>query len=289
MHWYNITAKAQKLQLDALEQWLWDHGAVSVTVEDAQDKPIFEPPPGTQPVWEHSLVTGLFEDDADVNNLTLALEESGFELSDIETIADKPWEREWLERFKPMQFGQRLWICPTGYELDPQDKIIVKLDPGLAFGTGTHETTRLCLEFLDSQPVEGQQVIDYGCGSGVLGIAAALLGAASVTGVDNDPQALVATTDNAARNGVQLRTLLPVTDPESADIESADLVLANILAGPLVDMADRLVALTHPGGMLVLSGIMVSQAQWVKSAYSDLAVLVDEAQNGDWVRLVWKV
>ncbi len=280
--WVNVTAACEKQRLDALESWFWDVGAVSVTVEDAADAPIFEPPPGEQPLWDQMLVTGLFEDDVDSENLTLLLQSSGFQLVGVETLSDRPWERAWLDRFKPMSFGQRLWICPTGYDLDENDRTVIHLDPGLAFGTGTHETTRLCLNFLDGLDVRGLSVIDYGCGSGILGIAAALLGAESVTGIDNDPQALTSTQDNANRNRVEVATFLP-----GVSLEPADLILANILAQPLVELSAMLISLLKPGGNLVLSGIMSSQANWVIGAYEPSLRLVDHSEENGWVRLHW--
>jgi len=281
--WINLTAASEKARLDDLESWLWDHGAVSVTVEDAEDAPIFEPPPGEQPVWDQVLVTGLFEAESSIDELTSQLERDGFVLRNVEEIADRAWEREWLTRFEPMCFGRRIWICPTGYEIEREGKVVIDLDPGLAFGTGTHETTRLCLEYLDTVDVSGERVIDYGCGSGILGIAAAKLGASAVVCVDNDPQALTATQDNAGRNSVQVETHLP-----GADLAPAKLVMANILAQPLVELSGLLLSATAPGGRLVLSGIMESQAEWVISAYRDHAELESRTVLNDWVRLVWR-
>jgi ribosomal protein L11 methyltransferase len=257
-----------------------------VTVEDGLDKPIFEPPPGEHPLWDEVMVTGLFESDISVENLTMELARDNYKLEDVARLDDRAWEREWLSRFKPMQFGRRLWVCPTGFSLEPGGKVIIELDPGLAFGTGTHETTRLCLEYLDSIEVGGLDVIDYGCGSGILAIASALLGAKKVTGIDNDPQALTATTENARRNLVTVGTHLP-----GVALLPSDIVLANILAQPLVEMAPMLVETMKPGGLLILSGIMSSQADWVLQAYVELVEqveLIDRTELNGWVRLVWK-
>lgn len=286
MHWINVTASATKVRLDALETWFWDHGAVSVTVEDGLDKPIFEPPPGEHPIWDEVMVTGLFESDISIDNLTMELARDNHKLEEVATLDDRVWEREWLSRFKPMQFGRRLWVCPTGFSLEPAGKVIIELDPGLAFGTGTHETTRLCLEYLDAIEVGGLDVIDYGCGSGILAIASALLGAKKVTGIDNDRQALVATTENAKRNSVTVDTHFP-----GVALEPSEIVLANILAQPLVELAPMLVESMKPGGLLILSGIMSSQADWVVQAYVDQVEsveLVDRTELNGWVRLVWK-
>ena len=283
MYWMNVSASSTKSRLDVLEAWFWDHGAVSVTVEDGLDKPIFEPPPGEHPLWDEVMVTGLFESDISVENLTMELARDNYKLEDVVRLDDRAWEREWLSRFKPMQFGRRLWVCPTGFALEPGGKVIIELDPGLAFGTGTHETTRLCLEYLDTIEVDGLDVLDYGCGSGILAIASALLGARKVTGIDNDPQALTATTENAKRNKVAVDTHLP-----GVALLPSDIVLANILAQPLVELAPMLVETMKPGGLLILSGIMSSQADWVLQAYVDLVELVDRTELNGWVRLVWK-
>ncbi|MDA0979570.1 MAG: 50S ribosomal protein L11 methyltransferase [Proteobacteria bacterium] len=283
MQWINVTASARREELDALETWFWDQGAVSVTVEDGKDNPIFEPPPGETPLWEEVLVTGLFEEDLDLPALELRLNEAQFQLVAATHLEDRPWEREWLTRFEPMKFGERLWVCPTGFELDPVDKIVMHLDPGLAFGTGTHETTRLCLEFMDGLSLSGKSVIDYGCGSGILAIAAGLMGADPVVGIDNDHQALVATEANADRNGVHIETGMP-----GKSLEAADLVVANILAQPLVELAGMLAGLCRPGGLLVLSGIMSSQAEWVGAAYRDRMNPVDQTELNGWIRQVWR-
>lgn len=283
MYWMNVSASSTKGRLDVLEAWFWDHGAVSVTVEDGLDKPIFEPLPGEHPLWDEVMVTGLFESDISIENLTIELARDNYKLEDVARLDDRAWEREWLSRFKPMQFGRRLWVCPTGFSLEPGGKVIIELDPGLAFGTGTHETTRLCLEYLDAIEVGGLDVIDYGCGSGILAIASALLGAKNVTGIDNDPQALTATTENAKRNLVTVGTHLP-----GIALEPSDIVLANILAQPLVELAPMLVETMKPDGLLILSGIMSSQADWVIQAYVELVELVDRTELSGWVRLVWK-
>ena len=282
MNWINLTASTEKARLDDLEIWFWDHGAVSVTVEDGEDNPIFEPPPGEQPVWEQVLVTGLFEEGASLTELTAQLGRAGFSMSGSQSLADRPWEREWLSRFEPMQFGRRLWVCPSGFELEGDEKVIIRLDPGLAFGTGTHETTHLCLEFLDGLSLTGKRVLDYGCGSGILAIGAGLLGADRIVCIDNDPQALVATNENARRNNLQLETHLNTVVPEPADI-----VLANILAQPLVDLADTLINCVLPGGYLILSGIMSGQAQWVEAAYANELKRVDLTERNGWVRIVF--
>jgi ribosomal protein L11 methyltransferase len=228
-------------------------------------------------------VTGLFESDISVENLTMELARDNHKLEDVARLDDRAWEREWLSRFKPMQFGRRLWVCPTGFSLESGGKVIVELDPGLAFGTGTHETTRLCLEYLDAIEVGGLHVIDYGCGSGILAIAAALLGAKKVTGIDNDPQALAATAENAKRNSVDIDTHFP-----GVALVPSEIVVANILAQPLMELAPILIKAMKPDGLLILSGIMSGQADLVVEAYVDQVDLVNRTELNGWVRLVWK-
>ena len=266
MNWLTIGASCTSTQLDALESKFWETGAVSVTVIDAQDNPIFEPGPGEIPLWDNVIATGLYESDVDVNVIKSTLKDSGFEVQFVDSLGDRIWEREWLTRFKPMLFGKHLWVCPTGYNVDEENAIIMDLDPGLAFGTGTHATTQMCLEWLDANVKPGMRVLDFGSGSGILGIAALLLGAKSVLAVDNDVQALRASKDNAERNNVHDR--LETSLPENFDIEKFDLIIANILAQPLIELSDQLTNLLKVDGDLVLSGIMESQSEWVRDAYS---------------------
>ncbi len=281
VHWFNITAVSTRDRLVRLEDRLWNQGAVSVTVEDATDSAIYEPPPGEHPIWQQVVVTGLFGADARLEEISAALKEEGFEVATVDKVKDRAWEREWMNRFEPMQFGNQLWVCPTGF--DKPRGIVIQMDPGLAFGTGTHETTRLCLEYLDGLDVKGWSVLDYGCGSGVLGIGAVLKGAESVVAIDNDPQALTATQENAERNEVSLEVSMP-----GSPLEPADLVFANILAGPLAELASQLLNATKAGGLLVLSGIMSSQKEWLVGVYEAEANLVDEAELNGWIRLVWQ-
>lgn len=282
MEWKTLAVAGTTTSLALIEDLFWDTGAVSVTVIDAEDQPIYEPGPGEEPVWENVIVSGLFEDDLDIDEVRSRFVEAGHEVLFTEAVGDRVWEREWLTRFHPMQFGQRLWVCPSGREVNASDAVILQLDPGLAFGTGTHATTRLCLEWLEGNLVPGQVVLDFGCGSGILGIAALLLGAERVHGIDNDPQALVATLDNATRNQVQDR--LQISMPEPLTTASFDIVVANILAQPLIDLAEQLMATLKPGGHVLLSGIMVSQREWVKAAYESFEFVAEGELDG-WVSL----
>jgi ribosomal protein L11 methyltransferase len=280
MNWKTFAAGATRDSLEQLEQLFWDAGAVSVTVEDGGRDPLFEPGPGEMPIWESVVVTGMFEDDVDTAIVRDLLERNNFSLMLADELGDRDWEREWLTRFKPMKFGEHVWVCPTGFEVDEPEAVVIQLDPGLAFGTGTHPTTRLCLQFLDGHVRSGQQILDFGCGSGILGIAALLLGARKVVAVDNDPQALTATKENAERNGVEdrLALFLPEQEPE----ERYAIVVANILAKPLIDLSALLQSRIAGGGLLVLSGIMLSQLEWVVDAYPSISFEAPVVED-DWV------
>jgi ribosomal protein L11 methyltransferase len=267
------------------EDALFELGAVSVTLEDAADDPVLEPAPGETPLWPTVVVKAVFGAGVDADVLTACLAQA---LPDapaprFEVLPDKPWEREWLKDFKPMRFGRRLWVCPGGLPAGAADAIRIELDPGLAFGTGTHPTTALCLEWLDGQEIAGRAVVDYGCGSGILAIAAAKLGAGSVVAMDIDPQALIATHQNAERNGVS--ACIDVTCNPLLTAGSADLVLANILAGPLVELAPRFAQVLRPGGHLALSGLLLEQADTVTSAYRPWFDIGTAANRDGWALL----
>jgi ribosomal protein L11 methyltransferase len=275
-------------------------GASSITLEDEGDDPVLEPLPGTTPLWPRVRLKALFDGTADPDELlqilnaelsgTLAQPLSG---ASFETLADRAWEREWLKDFKPMRFGQRLWICPGGQQPDAEQlrgsptPVLIELDPGLAFGTGTHPTTALCLEWLDAASIAGKRVIDYGCGSGILAIAAAMLGASELLAIDIDPQALLATHDNAERNGVarQIKARLVDAPSNASDDAPADILLANILAGPLESLAQEFSTRVHVGGRLVLSGILRNQAEAVASRYAPWFDIGPVVVRDDWARL----
>jgi len=260
-------------------------GAVSVTLEDAADDPVLEPAPGTTPLWPTVVVKALFEASADTGSISSALAGAlpGGAAPRFEVVPDKAWEREWLKDFRPMRFGRRLWVCPGGMPAGDADAIRIELDPGLAFGSGTHPTTALCLEWLDGQVLDGATVVDYGCGSGILAIAAARLGASRVRAVDIDPQAVIATVDNAADNGVA--ALIEVTTDPSLAPARADVVLANILAGPLVELAPRFAEAVRPGGRIALSGLLREQADAVTAAYRPCFHIELMLERDGWVLL----
>lgn len=276
MNWRNITAAAPRDHVDTLERCFWELGAVSVTVTDAGDNPLYEPGPGETPLWQSAHVVGLFEDDVDTAAVEDQLTVSGFDFIGAALLEDRQWEREWLQHFEPMCFGQRLWVCPNELDVKSPNAVVMKLDPGLAFGTGTHATTRLCLEWLDSSDLRDKKILDFGCGSGILGIAACLLGASSVYAIDNDPQALSATSANAANNGVAHR----MTVSDKIPSEQYDVVIANILAQPLIELGPALMGAMRPRADLILSGIMASQGDWVAQAYARLAAMAVNNHDG---------
>jgi len=288
MPWRQLSLKAGELNPQLIGDFFENQGALSVTFEDAADQPLFEPEPGTTPLWSATCVTALFAADADVSCLQQQLESTfgaaAFDRLGVETLADRDWERVWLDQFHPMQFGRRLWVCPAGQRPDyDKDAVLIDLDPGLAFGTGTHATTALCLQWLDGHPPDNQRVLDYGCGSGILAIAALKLGAAAVWGVDIDEQALWASRENAARNGVDAGLMTGL--PEALPDQRFDLLLANILANPLIELAPRLAGLVRAGGDLVLSGILGEQAETVRAAYECWFSLSETVERDGWVRL----
>ena len=268
--WRQLVIDLDDRDPDVVEAVLLDLGALSVTLSDAGDDPVLEPGPGETPLWASTRLTALFDAPADLEAIAIeARDRLGAGDSfvyRIEDLEDRDWEREWLRDFGPLRFGRSLWVCPHGSDLPAPDAVVVELDPGLAFGTGTHPTTALCLEWLDSLDLDGVRLIDYGSGSGILAIAALKLGAAQATAYDIDPQALIASRDNAGKNGVA-GDLIVTADPPGPD-SPADVVVANILAGPLVELATEILDLTITGGKLALSGILSSQVAEVERAYA---------------------
>lgn len=288
MHWLQIRFNVHRDQAAHLEQQLEQAGALSVTLQDAADDPLFEPGPGETPLWQQVTVTGLFPAGADAaavqSLVTEGLRPLPAPAMQVNHLGDREWQRAWMDDFKPRRFGQRLWVCPSWHDIPDPSAANLLLDPGLAFGTGTHPTTALCLEWLDANPPIGESLIDYGCGSGILGIAALLLGAANVHGVDNDRQALSASRENCRKNGIE-PDRFTVGLPGDPGPETVDGVMANILAKPLIDLAEPISRLIRPGGWLMLSGILEKQAEDVMTAYRPWCRFQSTDRREEWVRL----
>lgn len=288
MAWHQLSVVTDEQTAPELSDFFSELGAVSVTYSDAEDEPVYEPAIDQTQIWSNTRVTALFELDSDPDIVqTLVINQFvGQPLLQwqIELIQDQAWERAWMEHFQPMQFAGKLWVCPSGQEVDEPGQVCMTLDPGLAFGTGTHPTTALCLEWLAGHDLKDKVMIDYGCGSGILAVAALLLGAQHAHGVDIDPQALTATEYNAEKNQVLNRISYYL--PEQFAIESAEIVVANILAKPLIELAKPIAALVKPGGKLILSGILNEQAESVAEAYRAQGLLVAApVSQEDWCRL----
>ncbi|WP_339856968.1 50S ribosomal protein L11 methyltransferase [Pseudohongiella acticola] len=286
MPWLQIKARITDAEAPLMEQLFQSAGAVSVTLLDAEDEPVFQLDPDSTPLWQQTMLCALYESDADADSI-IALITAGSRLqeSDLltENIADQDWERAWMSDFKPMRFGDRLWVCPSWSEPPEPEAVNIMLDPGLAFGSGTHPTTALCLAWLDSQELTNKRVIDYGCGSGILAIAAALLGASSVVAVDNDPQAVTASGNNRDMNGVSPELMTVHLPGESH--EPADVVVANILSGPLAELTPVLASLTLPGGKLILSGVLSEQTETLMASYAPYFAMQPPVISDEWVRI----
>ena len=287
MPWIQAHLITSKDQAPLIELLFENLGALSTSLVDAEDEPLLEPKPGELPIWQQTRVTGLFEGHIDSDDLrqriNQALNSDVTRTLELERLEDQEWERAWLNDFHAMSFGQRLWICPQGKRPEQPDAVIVELDPGLAFGTGTHPTTALCLQWLDRTPLAQLELIDFGCGSGILAVAALKLGAKRVYATDHDPQAMQATAANAEKNAVLER--LQLCDSQHPATHPVDLVMANILAGTLIELKDLLTRLTRPGGRIILSGILSEQAQRVSDAYAAAFSMSPPRQQEEWILL----
>lgn len=279
-----LTLKISGSELERVEAVLLAEGAVSVTLRDAGDTPIYEPGPGETPLWSAFEVAALFEADSDMDRVRSCLSQTLETPTPVRIapLEERVWARAWMDHFRPMGFGQGLWICPTGMDAPPQAETLVRLDPGLAFGTGTHATTALCLEWLANHPPRGVRILDYGCGSGILSLAAAKLGAAQIMATDIDPQALQATRDNADKNRIPAE-VLETGLPRTITGDPVDLILANILSNTLIALYPEMVRLSRPGTRIVLSGILATQAHSVAEAYSPAFRLQAPRSREDWV------
>lgn len=287
MAWIQLRIQTTEQAAEQVSDMLIGWGAQAVTFIDSKDTPIYEPLPGEVLYWQDTTVIGLFDAEHPMQPVLDKLQQTSLFKQGlsykIEQLEDKDWEREWMDNFHPMQFGKRLWVCPSWRDIPEPDAVNVLLDPGLAFGTGTHATTALCMQWLDQHIQPDQTVVDFGCGSGILAIAALKLGAQRVVGIDIDPQAIQASMANAERNQVadRLELYLPKDQPELA----ADVVVANILAGPLVELSSIIAAYVKPGGALVMSGILPSQADAVMAAYQHQFDFDAVTEQDEWIRL----
>jgi ribosomal protein L11 methyltransferase len=287
MAWQQLKINVKSEYAEAVGDLLSEHEAQAVTFVDAKDTPMYEPKPGEILLWPDTQVIGLYGANTNMRPIIESIEQALQDKTDskfvLDQLEDRDWEREWMDNFHPMQFGERVWICPSWCDIPEPGAVNIMLDPGLAFGTGTHPTTSLCLQWLDKADVEGKTVVDFGCGSGILAIAALKLGASKVIAIDIDPQALLATRDNAQRNNVadRLDVYLPADQPDC----QVDLVLANILAGPLKELSDIISSYCKTNGKLVMSGILEEQAELVIAQYSTLFTFDPIALEGEWVRL----
>ncbi|AWK13438.1 50S ribosomal protein L11 methyltransferase [Candidatus Fukatsuia symbiotica] len=286
MPWIQLKINTSSDHAESLSNTLLENGALAITFQDTYDNPIFEPLPGETRLWGNTDVIGLYDAETDMAKIIAALAgQDRFNknfIHKIEQIEDKDWEREWMDNFHPMCFGQRLWICPSWKDIPDPNAVNVMLDPGLAFGTGTHPTTSLCLQWLDGLDLTDKTVIDFGCGSGILAIAALKLGAVRAIGIDIDPQAIQASRDNAQRNGVAENLELYLAKDQPADL-SADVVVANILAAPLRELAPLINTLSC--GHLGLSGVLASQALTVAQAYQGSFILDPVVEKEGWCRI----
>lgn len=288
MAWIQLRIHTGKQEADMLSDVLMELGSVSITFEDGQDEPIFEPKLGETPLWSDTVVIALFDAAIDLKPILAHIETLPYIDNNtkvkVEQIEDKDWVREWMDAFHPLKFGERLWICPSWREIPDANAVNVILDPGLAFGTGTHPTTALCLEWLDALDLTNKQVIDFGCGSGILAVAALKLGAKNVVGIDIDYQAIDASKANAERNQVldKLTLYLPQDQPKNI---RADVLVANILAGPLRELAPSIASLVNQGGKLALSGLLCEQADEIAQYYSQWFDMDTPVHKGDWSRL----
>ncbi|MFO1258329.1 MAG: 50S ribosomal protein L11 methyltransferase [Gammaproteobacteria bacterium] len=270
-----------------VEALMFEFGATAVTFEDAEDVPLLEPKPGEMPLWPNNVVTGWFEDEADLtqlqNSIAMNFPKVDFKIG---TVESQDWQKNLHDQFKPIFFGETLCICPS-WETKPNgNHAILELDPGLAFGTGSHPTTSMCLEWLATHLKPGQTLLDYGCGSGILALSAIKLGASKVWAVDYDPQALQSTQSNAIRNQISAKTLITLGIDALHLIPKVDIIVANILAQPLIELASQFREYTHPESILVLSGILAEQASDVEAAYSDWVTFIERHQTSEWVCLI---
>ena len=288
MAWWQLSIQCSAAELEQTEDILLELGALSVSLADAKDEPLYEPLPGHTPVWQDSIVTGMFDSvhtpEQLYHDLSKRLPSHLIGSIRQDELEDQDWVQVYRDHFQPIQCGKKLWIVPSWLEAPDPQAINIELDPGLAFGTGGHPTTALCLGWIAENNIQGKTVIDYGCGSGILAIAACKFGAEKVLGVDIDPQAIDASRQNAERNTIS-EAHFTLSLPRQMDRSPVDLLIANILSGPLVQLAPDLAELVKPGGKILLSGILRDQANEIKSAYQAFFELEPVCARDDWIRV----
>jgi ribosomal protein L11 methyltransferase len=290
VNWKQISFEVKKSETDLVSEVLMGLGSISITYSDALDDAIYEPPVGQTPLWDNVKVNALFSSEVNQKSIEASiLDICNIVVIDTVELNDRVWEEECQKDFPSMRFGKRLWVCPSwdAESILSNDSIVIHMDPGLAFGTGTHQTTSLCLEYLDLNPPKNLYVIDFGCGTGILAIAAAKFGAKSVIAIDNDPQAVLSSTENVAKNKCEniIKTIHSI-DQESDS--KCDLLIANILANPLVELEPLFSDLVHTNGMLLLSGILKEQVDRVVKCYSINFSNIEVANKGEWFRISGK-
>ena len=290
MIWKQISFEVKKSETDLVSEVLMGLGSVSITYSDALDDAIYEPPVGQTPLWDNVKVNALFSSEVNQKSIETSISDiCNIVVIDTVTLKDRVWEEECQKDFPSMRFGKRLWVCPSWdtESILSNDSIVIHMDPGLAFGTGTHQTTSLCLEYLDSNPPKNLRVIDFGCGTGILAIAAAKFGAKSVIAIDNDPQAVLSSKENVAKNKCE-NTITTIHSINQGSDRKCDLLIANILANPLVELEPLFSDLVHTKGMLLLSGILKEQVDRVVKCYSINFSNIEVANKGEWFRISGK-
>ena len=287
MDWQQISFEVQKSEVDLISEVLVGLGSLSITFKDAQDNDIYEPPVGTTPLWEKVTVTALFSSEVNENSVAKTiLEICDINISDASSLKDKVWEKECQKDFPAMQFGKKLWVCPS-WDIKPElstEDVVIMMDPGLAFGTGTHQTTSLCLEYLDENPPVNLDVIDFGCGTGILAIAAAKLKAKSVLAIDNDPQAVIASNENVNKNHCD-KVINTIHSMDQDNSSRCDLLIANILANPIIELEPLFSEFLKSNGTILLSGIIKDQVKEVVSCYSQNFTDIKLANKDEWYRI----
>ena len=287
MHWNQISFEVNNQQADLVSEVLMGLGSISISYSDGQDNAIFEPPVGETPLWESIQVKALFQSEVDINLVAETLSEGcNIKIIDSLKVEDKIWEEECQKDFPSMQFGKNLWVCPSWASKNPSSEaaIVINMDPGLAFGTGTHQTTSLCLEFLDENPPIALTAIDFGCGTGILAIAAAKLGAIRVTAIDNDPQAVTSSSENVKKNHCE-DIVKTFHSDEKFKYKPCDLLMANILANPIIELEPLFSELVKPNGTILLSGILEEQVEKVIDCYSKNFNNIKTDNKSEWFRI----